>query len=278
MSELLIYKNLVSADDKTLLDSDEKTLMVRGYVEGTIELKLYKNSSEQNRVDKTNYLTSIGSIYGTPRTPISILAITMEIEYPNIPDFNYVYIPQFNRYYYLAEYTIEGYKRYIINLSVDVLMSYKDGIKSLTAFVDRNENTYNPLLSDDKRVVENGAKFDEYIVENSLFTPSPTYVLTGYTITSNPYDTIRYFEISPNLSNKYSVDVSNGIPTWLEWCNSGYNTLGAYTTDYDDYVHITDDIILKSYNGQITIKKYDKIFVSDIITHITLSIGGADNG
>ena len=253
MSELLIYKNLVSADDKTLLDSDEKTLMVRGYVEGTIELKLYKNSSEQNRVDKTNYLTSIGSIYGTPRTPISILAITMEIEYPNIPDFNYVYIPQFNRYYYLAEYTIEGYKRYIINLSVDVLMSYKDGIKSLTAFVDRNENTYNPLLSDDKRVVENGAKFEEHIVENSLFTPLPTYVLTGYKVNTNVDMLSGYFSIYPDLSSIYFAPEVNGVkPTWEDWCEGGWNTAGLYTTDDDDYVHIDDEYVIKTSVGYIS--------------------------
>ena len=53
---------------------------------------------------------------------------------------NYAYIPDYKRYYYVDSVTVGRNGIYIVQLSVDVLMSYADGIKNLSATISRQEN------------------------------------------------------------------------------------------------------------------------------------------
>lgn len=53
---------------------------------------------------------------------------------------NYAYIADYNRYYYVDSVTIGRNGMYIVQLSVDVLMTYADGIKNLNATISRQEN------------------------------------------------------------------------------------------------------------------------------------------
>lgn len=53
---------------------------------------------------------------------------------------NYAYIADYNRYYYVDSVTVGRNGMYIVQLSVDVLMSYVDGIKNLSATISRQEN------------------------------------------------------------------------------------------------------------------------------------------
>ena len=67
----------------------------------------------------------------------------------SITDLNYCYIPILNRYYYITNVTILTNNLYRFELSEDVLMSFKDSILVLDAFVTRNEYTFNALVKDD---------------------------------------------------------------------------------------------------------------------------------
>ena len=53
---------------------------------------------------------------------------------------NYAYIPDYKRYYYVDSVTVGRNGMYIVQLSVDVLMTYVDGIKNLSATISRQEN------------------------------------------------------------------------------------------------------------------------------------------
>ena len=53
---------------------------------------------------------------------------------------NYAYIANYKRYYYVDSVTVGRNGMYIVQLSVDVLMSYADGIKNLSATISRQEN------------------------------------------------------------------------------------------------------------------------------------------
>lgn len=108
---------------------------------------LYKNSSESNRLDKTKYLTSVGSAFGNFRDICDIINPVINIEYKKIPEFNYLYIPNFNRYYFVDKYEIIRTNIFRLYLHVDVLMSYKDGIKNLECLILRNEYRYNKELN-----------------------------------------------------------------------------------------------------------------------------------
>ena len=116
--------------------------------EGTITINLYQNSAEITRVDKTGYLNNIGMLRGTLRSECSIIRPSIIIEQQNLPVFNYVYIQAFNRYYFVTGITSGAYRMWRIDLSTDVLMTYKDGIALLTAIIARQENDYNDNLID----------------------------------------------------------------------------------------------------------------------------------
>lgn len=53
---------------------------------------------------------------------------------------NYAYIANYNRYYYVNSVTVGRNGMYIVQLSVDVLMTYADAIKNLSATISRQEN------------------------------------------------------------------------------------------------------------------------------------------
>lgn len=90
---------------------------------------------------------------------------------------NYVYIPTFKRYYFVRTVeTINGMHT-LLYCSVDVLMSYKNEIMELKAYVSRNEFDANFLLNDssmpllaEKKLVVKGfgnemISFSEYLLE-----------------------------------------------------------------------------------------------------------------
>ena len=112
-------------------------------------IKFYKNLSDKNHVDKD--ITQIGSdMPGTLRDNCSIINPVIQIEAFTGFDLtlcNYCYIPEFGRYYYINNITLTN-KLYELSMHVDVLMSYKEEIRSNNAIVSRQENKYNLYLQD----------------------------------------------------------------------------------------------------------------------------------
>ena len=53
---------------------------------------------------------------------------------------NYAYITDYNRYYFVDSVTVGRNGMYIVQLSVDVLMTYADAIKNINATISRQEN------------------------------------------------------------------------------------------------------------------------------------------
>ena len=88
------------------------------------------NSTLQpNRADATQFSCTI-------KTPSSIQAPTVELDVGYVPAWNYAYIPDFERYYFI---TGTSYNRGVweISLSVDVLASFKTDIGSTSMYVER---------------------------------------------------------------------------------------------------------------------------------------------
>ena len=53
---------------------------------------------------------------------------------------NYAYIADYQRYYYVDSVTVGRNGMYVVQLSVDVLMTYSEAIKNLSATISRQEN------------------------------------------------------------------------------------------------------------------------------------------
>lgn len=160
-------------------------------LEDPFTIMLYKNSSEPHRVDKTDFLTEIGGYSGIFRDSANIVNPIIRVQANDIPNFNYVKIGILNRYYFVTDYDIVRTGLIDLYLTEDVLMTYKEGIYKLKAFVERNEYENNPLLVDKKRVIEEGVNVEVHSIENALmsetlFQPETDirFVLNGYKIDS----------------------------------------------------------------------------------------------
>lgn len=150
-----------------------------------MQIITYKCSADPIRVDKTAYLETIDTLDGTFREQTSILNMTMTLAYDRVPAFNYVYVPEFGRYYFVSNPVMIRNGLWNINLSIDVLMTYRDAIHNLTAFVDRSETGSNPMLLDDLLAVEEGQELEDIEITNYVLTPEEsidqgTYVIDGY--------------------------------------------------------------------------------------------------
>lgn len=155
-------------------------------IDETFDINLYHSSAEEIRVDKTDYLTLISTLKGALRDIASITNLSLEIYYEGFPNFNYVYIEAFNRYYYVTDITSIRNNLWEISLSIDVLMSYKDGILQLKGFVERNETVVDNYIVDKKRVIQEGYTYSVDTINNDLFDSSAgSYIITGFMLSQN---------------------------------------------------------------------------------------------
>lgn len=127
---------------------------------------LYQNSAENKRVNKDAYLIYVGYLNGTLRTQCSITNPSISIEMNSVPNFNYVWIPAFNRYYFVAHITSMQKDIWNIDLEVDPLMSHKETIYSQSAEIERQEFDFNPDLVDAEELAENEIDYI-YIEDNT---------------------------------------------------------------------------------------------------------------
>lgn len=107
---------------------------------------LYQNTSPANMVNKSP--TQVGVLDGVLRAPTSIINPVITLEYANPVGFNYIYIQEFARYYFINGISIESDKLIVISCHVDVLMTYASAIHNFDAVVKRNENKFSLYLDD----------------------------------------------------------------------------------------------------------------------------------
>lgn len=120
----------------------------------TFDINLYQSHAEANRVNKEQLLVSVGTLSGALREECSMLTPSITYQSSDVPTFNYVYIPVFNRYYFVTSLTSVSKNIWRMELKCDVLMSYKDKILALHGVIGRQENDFNDFLIDDKVITQ----------------------------------------------------------------------------------------------------------------------------
>ena len=110
----------------------------------------FQNTAEPNRVNKTDYLTEQTRVSGNLRDISDVInpSITFECTDDKILKSNYVYIPAFNRYYFINSITSVRTNLWRVNLHCDVLYSFRNDVLQIKAIIDRQENNFNRYLID----------------------------------------------------------------------------------------------------------------------------------
>ena len=110
----------------------------------------YQNRSESIVLNKN--LQNENSIDGVFRSEFDVISPVFEISSQTLPNFNYIFIPDFARYYYVDNIQNLLNGLWSISCSVDVLMSFRKTILQQKAIIARQENLYNLYLDDEKLI------------------------------------------------------------------------------------------------------------------------------
>ena len=103
-------------------------------------LKLYNNTSEKNAISKTlnNETTFEGRLRGECNIKNPVIDIASN---GNIPSFNYAYIPEFDRYYFIDNIASIRNGIWSIEMTCDVLMSFRTDILNSYAVINHTQQT-----------------------------------------------------------------------------------------------------------------------------------------
>lgn len=126
------------------------------------EIILYKTDSRNNVLYKG--LTNELKLNGTLRENTVITNPVITVEISGAFDYNYAYIADFGRYYFISKIEIQRDKLFRLELRVDVLMSNSTTISGSNATVLYSQNySNNSNIPDSEYVYENKEDFDTYI-------------------------------------------------------------------------------------------------------------------
>lgn len=113
-----------------------------------MQVILYRNKSDRRALNKTleNALTveNVLLLDGND----SILTPKLILSGVNVANYNYVYIPDFGRYYFITSIDVVDTRRHRISCDVDVLMSFAADIKNLTVISTHAQSNFNRYLPD----------------------------------------------------------------------------------------------------------------------------------
>lgn len=115
-----------------------------------IKIKTFNFDGKPNEVNKT--LQENEEYTGVLNSTVNILEPVIRFRSNNVVTFNYVYIENLNRYYFVSEIRQDG-DICTVRLRVDVLFTYKDIILNSTATLTKSENG-NKYLSNRSNVVD----------------------------------------------------------------------------------------------------------------------------
>lgn len=106
-----------------------------------MNITIYKTTNAKKDINKA--LASIATLSGAiANDDISVLNPVIKVsENPN--NANYMYIEEFNRYYFITEVNAYRNGLYLISGRVDVLYTYKDAILKNRAIIDKSANIGN---------------------------------------------------------------------------------------------------------------------------------------
>lgn len=104
-----------------------------------MNIQLCSNTSEKNKINKT--INTGITLSGSLRNESNVVNPSIIINIDNPTIYNYAYIPEFNRYYFITNYISLRTGMWQINLKSDVLMSFKDSILSSEVLINKTETT-----------------------------------------------------------------------------------------------------------------------------------------
>lgn len=113
--------------------------------------------SFQKKANSTAQPTGGTTVSVQLKQPCDVLNPSLILKQTTRGNWNYAYIPAWGRYYFMSNITFLTGDRVQVDLSIDVLATYKTTIAETTTYVERcaDEDAFNPLVEDPLIPTEN---------------------------------------------------------------------------------------------------------------------------
>ena len=107
-----------------------------------MQISLFTCTAENHRVDKSSYINNRFAIDGTLRNESSVIdpIILIEKNNPALYHYNYMYIEEFQRWYYINDIISIRNDLWEIHAHVDVLYTWRADICNMECIVDKIED------------------------------------------------------------------------------------------------------------------------------------------
>ena len=144
-----------------------------------MQIVLYKCNSERNRINKSDFLLNSYAINGYIKSSTSVTDVVITIERSNfIPyKYNYMYISEFNRYYFITDIVSVANNLWEIHAHVDVLFSFRDDILTSLSIVDRIESGNANMYLNDGSFVMDTRQYNQIIEFPTGLNANGQYIL-----------------------------------------------------------------------------------------------------
>lgn len=134
------------------------------------------NKSDERQIYKE--LISGETMEGSLRDESSIINPVILVSNTNVMKYNFCYIPEWQRYYFVRNITSVRTNLYLIELECDVLMSFKNDIANFQVVVDKQTLDVNgDEYIDDGSLVCDNVMFNRIYNFSNGFNNSPEYIL-----------------------------------------------------------------------------------------------------
>ena len=166
------------------------------------------------RINSTKIPGNGREVEGNIFEPCEILAPVLIISPNNYNiTYNYVQIPEFERYYFIKSWEFSG-GRYYAKCMVDVLASHKTQIGETTQYVLRSASNYNGYLIDTAYPVTSNFS-DENIIVNDIFTSdyNSGKIVVGIVGGASTVNGVTYYVMSPSEFGTLRKKIMAALPT-----------------------------------------------------------------
>ena len=147
--------------------------------------QFYKFSKKANSTNRP--IGTGNSVYVSLKESASVVNPVLIIQSLNYPDYNYLYLPIFDRYYFIED-IIYDTGVWVVTCRVDVLATWKDDINDTRAYVIFSDSAANEDIIDNRITVGAGVQYSSklydmtgiksMVKESGVPVPEGTYGLT----------------------------------------------------------------------------------------------------
>lgn len=141
-----------------------------------MNIKLYRNESNNNVLNKK--ITLINEYNILLKDNVDVYRPIIKIKTELLNKCNYVFIQDFNRYYYIVNKRSINIEIIELTLECDVLMSFREHILNLKCIIDKQENVnLGNKYYDDNSLISLSKEFIESYNFNNGFNENGEFIL-----------------------------------------------------------------------------------------------------